>query len=440
VLATILGFGVVALALSQFVTRATYRPLNEVESRSLTLRRPSSHQPPGAVPWVSDALDELISSLDSYKLSGYILDSMSGGIMTLSPEGTVSSFNSKAAQILGAEAADAMGRHYTEIFPHHPDNGRFLDMLGQAFYEQRMFSSEEVTVRLPNNDLLSLGVSVSALKDEGGRSMGLLVAFKDVAELNALRERVRRAQHLANLGLLAAGVAHEVRNPLASLRGLVELIEEDLPPADRKRQYTSTIIRSIDDLDHLVEEMLIFANPSELDVERCDVNDIVRAAMALACEPGMRTDVHVVEQYASLAPIVHADRERLGRACLNIIRNAIEATPPGGSISISTRSEACAGALGNSGGLAIISCRNSGSYIAPEDREKVFTPFYTTKKNGTGLGLAICHEIVRAHGGHISVASDRQMGTCFQIELPTPVAPALAPVGDRVQTPGSMPV
>lgn len=415
IIATILGFGAVALALNQILSRAMYRPLREVANH--TNGTPISHSADRTNDEPEDALEDLVRSLDNYRLASHILDSMSGGLVTLSPEGTLTSCNTQAARILGLQAAEPVGRHYTEIFPQNPDNRRFLNMLAEAFYNHHTFSSEEVTVRLASGEQLALGISLSALRDEKGFSLGLLLTFKDLAELNALRERMRRAQHLASLGKLAAGVAHEVRNPLASLRGLVELIEEDLPANDPKRRYTQTILHSIDDLDHLVEEMLTFANPAELDLAPCDLNAVVRDAVNFAASADSHGRVSLHQRYDPNLPRILADRERLLRATLNVVRNAFDATPQGGHVEITTESRhSLAGGVHKT--TILIRCRNSGSYIPPDKRQMIFTPFYTTKKTGTGLGLPIAHEIVHAHGGHITVSSDHHTGTTFEIELP----------------------
>jgi len=184
-------------------------------------------------------------------------------------------------------------------------------------------------------------------------------------------------------------------------------------------------------LNTLVEEMLVFASPSDPGAGREDVNLIVQQALALALGPKGESDIRVTEHYARHAPWVRGDRDKIVRACMNVIRNALEATPPGGTLEVATHLERrLRGPSGNdraTGDRVVIRCTNSGSYIEPGERDRLFAPFYTTKKSGTGLGLAITHQIVQCHGGYITVASDREAGTTFYIELPAAAAPAEEP-------------
>jgi len=357
------------------------------------------------------------------ELLGRIIDSMEGGVMTVGTDGVVTSFNTVAQKTLGYDAADVVGRHFGSVFIDVSQNRTLRDMMRAALVTGQTFSSVEVSAVAADGRCVPLGVTVSLLRGDGDRFRGIVLMFKDLAELTRIRDQVRRTDHLASLGRLSAGVAHEVRNPLGSLQGLVELIEEDFAQDDPRRQYTATILRTIGQLNALVESLLEFSQPPASDLEPQDVRDIVRDGVRFSSFERREASVSVEEDYGAEPVPVLADRESLTRAFINIVRNAFQATPDGGAVAVSVRTRTPAGP--DSAAHAAISVRNTGSYVPPEDRENLFTPFFTTKPAGTGLGLAIAHQVVSAHFGEIEVDSRRDQGTTFTIILPVVEADAI---------------
>lgn len=350
------------------------------------------------------------------KLFGYIIDSMEGGVMTTCARGTVTSFNSVAEETLGCRAPDVVGRHFSAVFPDVPGNEEIREMIRSALSRRQTFSSVEVSAAAVDGTPVSLGATISPLRGEDGRHQGLVILFKNLAELKRLRERVERTDQLASLGRLSAGMAHEIRNPLGSLRGLVELIGEDFGPDDPKRRYIDIILSTIDQLNNLVENLLQFSQPPTGTAAPHEVCGIVHESVELSRPDPDEKQVAVEEEEPGPAIRVNADRERLARAVINVVRNAFQATPAGGTVRTSIRllpGETPAGA-----DRVDVAVHNTGSYISPEDRGKLFTPFFTTRPQGTGLGLAIAHQIVSAHDGAIEVDSEPDTGTTFHIILP----------------------
>jgi two-component system, NtrC family, sensor histidine kinase AtoS len=358
---------------------------------------------------------------DDQLLLSQIIDSLEGGVMTINSDGTVTSFNPVAQETLGHEARHVVGQHYNAAFPAISENRDLRAMIAAAIRGHQTFSSEEVRVARADGTLVPLGVTLSQLRDPAGQTRGTVLMFKDLAKLMSLREHVKRTDQLASLGRLAAGMAHEIRNPLGALHGLAELIQEDLADADPRRRYTGTILRTVDHLNELVENLLEFSHPPMTHVRPQVLSDIVREGIQLCCFEGSDGRVAINEVYPPDPVTVRADRETLCRAIINVLHNAIQATPDGGLVTVSVHPVEDDG---EGPERIAVDIHNTGSYIQPGDREQVFTPFFTTKPTGTGLGLPIAHQIVSAHGGRIDIASEPESGTRFSLVLPVAAAPA----------------
>jgi len=233
---------------------------------------------------------------------------------------------------------------------------------------------------------------------------------RELREAMPLLNRVRRADQLAGLGFLSARLAHEMRNPLGSMQGLVELMDKDFQKDDVKRNYVKVILESIERLNVLVEELLKFARPGSEKLELQDINHLLKEAVNFAENGFAAKGIEVIEEYQDNLPLVQIDPQKVYQALLNIIRNAFQFTPEGGTIRIATISQPT-----NSIAIRFF---NSGSYIPSEDLDRIFVPFFTTQKQGVGLGLCIAYHTIAAHGGHIQVESSRDSGTTFIIELP----------------------
>ncbi|MFB3855584.1 MAG: nitrogen regulation protein NR(II) [Vicinamibacterales bacterium] len=232
----------------------------------------------------------------------------------------------------------------------------------------------------------------------------------DPARIRSLCDRLQHAGQLVALGTMTAGVAHELRNPLASLQGMVELLGRDFVEDDPRRRYVKTMLQSIDRLNRMVEDLLLLSSPSAPAPETFDLRQQARETVLMArLGLGDRPVSLDMGPDPGVAIPVHGSAPRLSQALTNIVLNAVQATPDGGEVSVCTV---------RAGREAMVRVHNSGSYISPEQAARVCLPFYTTKPRGTGLGLAIAQQIVAAHGGRIEIESDCDKGTTFSIHLP----------------------
>ncbi|MCM2265248.1 MAG: ATP-binding protein [Desulfuromonadales bacterium] len=331
------------------------------------------------------------------ELNRAILTNITSGLMVVNPEGRIRSFNQAAARISGFRLEEVYNRPVEVFFPafaridHTPN-----------FSLQR----GEVKVKTRQGDELILGYSASHVRDPQERALGLLVAFQDLTEVKVLEEQLRRADRLAAVGRLASGLAHEIRNPLASISGSVQLLREDPGIDEENRRLMGIVIREVDRLNLLLSDFLNFARPSPLQPECVDVAVLFDELIDLLQAGGQADGVQFESLYA--APVVLlVDRQKLRQAIWDLLINAVEAVASNGTIRISVNAV--------SGEIMV---EDSGVGINPEARDRIFDPFFTTKDRGTGLGLANVYANIEAHRGHIYVEPSDLGGACFIVELP----------------------
>jgi two-component system sensor histidine kinase PilS (NtrC family) len=264
----------------------------------------------------------------------------------------------------------------------------------------------EARVKTRKGEDLTLGYSASHVRDPQERELGLLVAFQDLTEVKALEEQLKRADRLAAVGRLASGLAHEIRNPLASISGCVQLLREDAGIGVENRRLMEIVIREVDRLNLLLGDFLNFARPAPLQPECVDVAALCDELLALLLAGGQAEAVRF-DKHCAAATVMQVDRQKLRQAMWDLLLNAVEAVSASGVVRITI--DAVSGEI-------II--EDSGAGIEPESRDRIFEPFFTTKDRGTGLGLANVYANIEAHRGRIYVEPSSLGGARFIIELP----------------------
>ncbi|MCU1277394.1 MAG: multi-sensor signal transduction histidine kinase, partial [bacterium] len=331
-----------------------------------------------------------------------VIRGLTSGLVTVGRDGRILTFNTAAAEIIGRSATDAVGRPLVEIMPG-------LAALQASVADAALLRRGEVMQAVDGGrEQRTLGVSLSPLVDSDGRTVGRIVNFQDLTELRRMEAAMQRTERLAAVGRLAAGIAHEIRNPLAAISGSIELLSQTMQGdgAKENKELMTIVIREVDRLNGLITELLEFARPRSLETERLDVAATM-AEMLKVFENDKRLGEVPVELSADESVFVDADPAQLRQVVWNLLRNAAEAAP-GQTIAVEVRADA---------ELVSLTVRDRGPGISPEDRSHVFEPFFSTKEGGTGLGLATVHRIVEEHKGTVELDCPSDGGTAVTINL-----------------------
>jgi len=339
--------------------------------------------------------DELIRLGD---LHARIVDNVSSGLLTVDGQSRITSFNHEAERITGYRSADVIGWELDRLFPS-------LSELGASGSAQRL----ELPFRNRRDETLHLGFSRSPLRDSQLSEIGGVLIFQDLTHVRQMEEQLRRSERMSAVGQLATGLAHEIRNPLASLSGAIELLGSDLNDDDAaSRRLLRIVWRETDRLNRLVSDFLTYATgrpPEHQPVALAGVFAEFETLLASGGFPDLRLEWDVPESLAA-----SGDPDQLQQVFWNLVLNAAQSEPDDGIVRVSAR------ALDDD--KLEISIADRGRGIPPEARERVFEPFFTTRSKGTGLGLALVHRVIEAHGGSVSVHGEDPKGTTVRVVLP----------------------
>lgn len=335
------------------------------------------------------------AAADLFTLHQDIVRSLASGLITIAPDGTVLTANQAGADILRRTVPELAGKSIELAMPG------LSAMLVESKGELRRADL--------NLGDLTVGVTVSPLRDVRDHVIGRVVNFQDLTELRRLETHMRRAERLATVGQLAAGVAHEIRNPLAAISGSIELLRQTPQASEDDRTLMAIVHREIQRLNLLIDDLLDYANPRPSQHVDFDLAVLVRETCQVANADKAFEEVELVCKTDD-AIAIRADSAKLRQVVWNFLRNAADAAAGGGK---HVRVEATHDDRG-----ATISISDDGPGISRDQLARIFDPFFTTKKKGTGLGLATCHAIIAEHGGSIDVDSEVGKGTKMVVRLP----------------------
>jgi PAS domain S-box-containing protein len=334
-----------------------------------------------------------------------VMAGLEDGLLLFTRDARAVMVSPAAEKFLGAPAGQFLGRRVTEIFPEGHPLRQALHLEGDALRETAAETELKTT-----SGMRRVGVSVQAIQ-ENGEQMGALVTLRDLDSLESINTQLQVSERLAAVGRITAGVAHEVKNPLNSMRLWLENLKESLAGEHdgEAQQAVQVLDKEIDRLDAVVKRFLDFTRPVELKLEATDLAELLREVVRVA-QPQMRkAGVEVEEFLGNGVPEVWADRDLLKQAVLNLVLNATEAMAAGGELRVE---------LARHGEMAEISVSDTGKGIPMENQQKIFQLFFTTRPGGSGIGLATTFRIVQLHNGSIDFHSEAGRGTTFRIELP----------------------
>ena len=337
--------------------------------------------------------------------SDNVVENMPIGLIALDNQQRVAAFNHAAEALMKRSYHDVMGQAAAEILPTE-----LCAQLNGPEIRDRIIEKElDCTVR--SGQIVPLEIGVSLLADEKGARLGYVILFKDLTEIRALRREIERSQRLASVGRLAAGVAHEIRNPLSSIKGFATYFKQRYQEVPEDQQTADIMIQEVDRLNRVVGQLLEFARPVNVSPNSTSLKGLIADSTKLVEQQARDKEITIDTRYSADFDEINLDADRLNQVLLNIYLNAIEAMAPGGKLRVEI--------FGNDqNGQLKIQVSDTGMGIAKENLSQIFDPYFSTKSSGTGLGLAIAHNIVEAMGGTIEVESKAGRGTTFTIKIP----------------------
>lgn len=336
------------------------------------------------------------------RLNSSIVANLNSGLLTLNTEGRIRVFNHYAVSLTGVSQAKAYDKYLHDIFPNICYLGGALDDIHRG----------EFSFESPVEGTMTIGFKSVPLTDSQGCHAGIIVIFQDLTQLKSMEEELKKADRLSAIGQLSAHIAHEIRNPLASISGSVQLLAQGEGICAKDRKLIEIVVRETDRLNNLIKDFLGYARPITPTKRSIYLSELLHSVKVLVAQDprftGCRFDVN-----APCGITIFADHDQVEQVMWNLVLNAAEAMPEGGTI---TATATITGAIDSA--MARIVITDTGIGMDNEAKNRVFEPFFTTKKGGTGLGLATVYRLIEAHSGTIAVESSKGKGTKFVIHLP----------------------
>ena len=362
-------------------------------------------------------------------LNENIIESIHSGLITTDLAGRVNFMNRGGAEITGRAQDDVEGTTIEQLFGLETD---FLEAARTQLAARRRFRFERY-YGAPNGDRIFLGIAVSNLQDRSDQPLGYIFTFQDLTEVYAVEQQMRLKERMEALGQMAAGMAHELRNPLAAISGSVQYLKGDLKPGGETLELMDIILRESQRLDQAIRDFLTFARPGRFSTQRCDLVRLLEDHLKLLRKSREFTGAHRVEtHFASDVVWCDVDANRMKQVFWNLSTNALKAMPQGGALTLTVRADEARNEVG-------VTFADEGVGMDERARDGYFQPFRSAFEEGTGLGAAIVYRLVEEHGGRIELESQPGRGTTIRIVVPQARAGASDSKDASLATAGGVP-
>jgi two-component system sensor histidine kinase HydH len=358
--------------------------------------------------WMQSYRSAKRSLQDTSAIADQVVTSLPVGLIATDKDGKIAFYNSAAERITGLDLAQARGKEPDRILPSH------FCGLKESLDRGESISEKEMECEFTEDKLVPVSISASKIINEEGKFVGQVFILRDLGEVRRLQDEIRRTEKLAAIGGLAAGVAHEIRNPLSSIKGIASYYKSKFEDGSEDKEMAGVMIEEVDRLSRVISELLEFARPAKLNRRPSDLNELLEHSARLVQQEATAKNVRIQLNLNSDSVETDVDPDRLTQCFLNLYLNALQAMENGGQLTITSSTR-------GSGGVAI-DIKDNGSGISSDHLSKIFDPYFTTKSKGTGLGLAIVHKIIETHQGQVKVRSAIGQGTVFSIILPSKTA------------------
>ena len=368
---------------------------------------------------LSDKNDELKKNLaEKERVKNYlndILESQTNGVLVVDRTGNITTCNKTTGTITGIKPQSCLGKSLNEVFP------LYESLVAQLAKSRGETISQDKDISNVNGGILHIRISASPVWDNHGGQIGTILILQDMTEFRRMEELAQRNQRLREMGEMAAGIAHEIRNPLASIELFASLLKKDLEGDSEKENLVHHIRAGVQNMDRIISTLLLFAKSAQPSRQQCDINLLLTECLEGINSIIVPENINVIRKSGPGTLLANGDRELLRQVFPNLINNAIQAMPDGGELNLITKKSSVHNSKNGSTERQYISViiTDNGIGMSTDNLAKVFNPFFTTKDKGTGLGLAISHNIIKAHQGTIDAASEEGKGTSFTVKIPS---------------------
>ena len=359
-----------------------------------------------------------------YNFYKSLIQNLNSGLITSDLTGEITFVNSTAALMLNYKREELLGKNLKELFSQDDESQKCLRAV---FLPNKRINDKEVNFILKGGSTMVVGLSTSQIHDENNNFDGIIILFRDLTEIRHLKIQIERMERLALLGELSAGIAHEIRNPLAGIRAAAQLLQENNNRDDFQNQVIERIIREVDKANKLLKEFFKFAKPSKPNLKFHDLELLIDGVYLLLSPQLRKKNIEFVTNFGEEVSQVYVDDTQIEQVLINLFLNSIDAMPEGGRLAVTTYKrninildpKMTNYELDNNQlYYSFIEIADTGTGISSQNLEKIFNPFFTTKPNGLGLGLPICSRLVGENGGNLDVDSTAGHGTKITLALP----------------------